>query len=109
MSPVKCPICGVKYHDEAKRKFRLLGDLLIYTAIVVSIIGFFPQLKYLKIAGIIFGCLGILIFVYDEFLVIRNGVLVETTLGNQNKDLRLILIGAVILIIGILIQVYYAL
>ena len=109
MSPIVCPDCGIKYHDGAKRKFRLLVFSLLFTSIVVMLASFFPQLRMFRGAGFILGGLGIFFIVLDEYLVVRKGVFDTTTLRQQKKDLKLIFIGAVILLASIFYEIVRAL
>ncbi len=109
MSPVVCPNCRTKYHDEAKRKYRLLANMLIYSAIVVMLAGFFPKLRHLFNAGLTLGCFAIVVYFIDEIIIVRNGVFTKTTLTHQKKDLKLIFYMVIIFFLGILYELYRAL
>ncbi len=109
MDPIKCSTCGIKYHDEGKRKFRLLTNLLIISSIGSIIAGFFPDFGYFIYVGYILFLLTLGTLFYDEFRIVRQGVLTRTTLSAQKKDLKFIIIGALLVSIGITYELYRAL
>ena len=109
LDPVKCPKCNIKYHDEAKRKHRLLAILLIYTSIVVTIVGLFPNLNHFGYAGIIFLGLSLSILIYDEIIVVQIGELTKTTLGQQKKDLKILMWAGILFVISVFYEIWRAL
>ena len=109
MDPVKCPKCGSKYHDEAKRKYSKLNLWLIIFIIIFVLSGIVLDVQPLAYFGFFIMTVCLSLMVYDERLVIKAGVLTKTTRQKQKKDLRILFIGAAVIVFSVLYEIYQAL
>lgn len=107
--PAKCPTCGKKFHDIAKRKFRWLSYLLLLVGIIAAIASIFPQ--YIFVRPVAYLCLifSIVVMSYDEWKVYCKGVLVETTASHRKKHWTRLMQAGVIILLAILWEISSAL
>jgi predicted nucleic acid-binding Zn ribbon protein len=109
MAPVKCSNCGTKYHDEADRKHRRLMLWIMFVAFIFLFAGLVLGLRKMFYIGGFLSVISLTLIAYDEFLVVKAGVLTMTTLQKQKSDLKIIILSLAVILVEILYEVYRAL
>ena len=107
--PIECPNCGKRYHDNEKRKYSWLFYLLFGISIGTLVFVFTFKINYLVHIGIFALLVLTAVHIVDEYLVLKKGVLTETTHQEHKKSKLRIKIGFTLLLIFIAYEIIQAL